>query len=102
MMTQDGRTQSLLLSQLPYLIGRGRSANGSVPDLDLSRYDNKYVSRRHAQIARPHGQFTITDLDSANGTLLNGSPLTPNVTEILRSGDLITIGKARLKFRVIR
>ena len=101
-MTPDGRTQSLLLSRLPYLIGRGRSADGSVPDLDLSIYDNKYVSRRHAQIARPHGQFMLTDLDSANGTLLNGSPLSPNVSEVLRSGDLITIGKAHLRFRVIR
>lgn len=100
--TSAGRTQSLLLSQLPYLIGRGRSPDGSVPDLDLSLYDSKYVSRRHAKIARPHGEFTLTDLHSANGTLLNGLPLAPNAPKVLRSGDLITIGKARLTFRVIR
>lgn len=100
--TSDGRTHSLLLSQLPYLIGRGRSRDGSVPDLDLSLYDSKYVSRRHAKIARPHGEFTLTDLDSANGTLLNGLPLIPNTAKVLRSGDLISIGKARLTFRVIR
>jgi len=100
--TSDGRTHSLLLSQLPYLIGRGRSPDGSVPDLDLSLYDSKYVSRRHAKIARPHAEFTLTDLHSANGTLLNGLPLTPNAPKVLRSGDLITIGKARLTFRVIR
>lgn len=100
--TSAGRRQSLLLSQLPYLIGRGRSPDGSVPDLDLSLYDSKYVSRRHAKIARPHGEFTLTDLHSANGTLLNGLPLTPNAPKVLRSGDLITIGKARLTFRVIR
>ncbi len=100
--TDDGRTQSLLLSQLPYIIGRGRMSDGSVPDLDLSVYDSKYVSRRHAKIERPHGEFVLTDLDSANGTSLNGLPLTPNTKKVLRSGDLISIGKARLTFRVIR
>ena len=37
--------------------------------------DNTYVSRFHAEIARERGRFRIRDLDSKNGTFVNGARL---------------------------
>ncbi len=60
------------------------------------RYDG--VSRRHAEIEeRPDGRTSIRDLESTNGTLVNGV----SVTEaILASGDAIAIGSVELEYRL--
>ena len=54
------------------------------------------VSRRHALIALgPNRQYVITDLQSQNGTFVNGE----KVTEArLSDGDRIKIGEAVLTF----
>jgi hypothetical protein len=92
----------LSLDNLPFLMGRGRIQEGQTVNLDLSVYDRRYVSRRHAEISRQEGPFIITDLDSSNGTLLNGNRLTPHEPELLRSGDIIKIGQVHLEFKLIR
>lgn len=49
------------------------------------------ASRRHAEIASSaDGGHTICDLESTNGTLLNGAPF-PTVHP-LRDGDVIDVG----------
>ena len=49
------------------------------------------ASRRHAEIASAEaGGHTIRDLDSTNGTLLNGAPF-PDIRP-LRDGDVVDIG----------
>ena len=52
--------------------------------------DNVEVSRRHAQIRISKGQFYIKDLNSTNGTLINGRKI--NKPELLKNGDMLTIG----------
>lgn len=59
---------------------------------------DKSVSRRHARISWKAIEFIIEDLDSSNGTLLNGSPLTK--PDRLQSGDRIGIGQSTLLFQV--
>lgn len=54
------------------------------------------VSRPHAQIREVHGHFSISDLGSSSGTLLNGKKL--RHSQILQNGDVITIGDTELKF----
>lgn len=57
------------------------------------------VSRPHAQIRESHGHFTLTDMGSSSGTLLNGKKLrTPLV---LQNGDEITLGDTVLRFITI-
>jgi ABC-type multidrug transport system ATPase subunit len=51
------------------------------------------ISRRHACIFRSGDQYLIQDLDSTNGTFLNGRRLDNNPAP-LRSGDRITLAKA--------
>ena len=54
------------------------------------------ISRRHAQFEKNSGRFWITDLNSTNGTSVNGLPI--EKTE-LTSGDVITVGNTVLIFK---
>lgn len=74
------------------VIGRDRRSTIWLPGSD--------VSRRHARVSRqPTGEVEIEDLDSRNGTRVNGA-LVGKAT--LRSGDTIDIGdSARLLFQAV-
>lgn len=74
------------------LIGRYDEEQDLTPEVDLSADDA--VSRRHARIRRRGGQFCLQDLDSTNGTRLNGVWLTPETEFPLSAGDLIELGEA--------
>ena len=50
------------------------------------------ISRQHASIQRDPQGWTVTDLGSTNGTLLNGHPIRPREPYLLRPGDRLTIG----------
>jgi hypothetical protein len=67
---------------------------GRMPDCDINLADPN-VSRRHAEL-RPAGTtFVISDLRSTNGTKVNGAPVTE---QVLRAGDVITVGATALRF----
>ena len=72
----------------PIHIDRDVSIFGKSPTVDVN-LDNQYVSRRHFQVRSQDGVFFITDLDSTNGTFLNGERLTPHEERRLRDQDLI-------------
>jgi pSer/pThr/pTyr-binding forkhead associated (FHA) protein len=76
------------VSPLGTSIGRSR-------DNDLHIGDER-ASRHHARVELQQGQFVITDLGSANGTLVNGRRVQRHVLE---SGDEIVVGGSRLVFR---
>jgi serine/threonine protein kinase len=83
------------------LIGRRSDPEDLVPDMDLAFYDpDGYVSRRHATITRKRQQYEIADLDSDNGTYVNGIRLIPQQARALRNGDQIQVGKIVLQFAV--
>jgi pSer/pThr/pTyr-binding forkhead associated (FHA) protein len=88
------------LAQSPFLIGRLSADDGVYPQLDLSPYDTQFVSRRHAQIVRCGNEYAIEDLDSANGTLVNGVRLAPHSAQVLHHGDRLRIGSVDLVFRL--
>lgn len=75
------------ISQTPALIGRGS------PDLPLT--DNT-VSRRHAQLLKKNGRWAINDLNSANGTYVNGVKISAALD--LRQGDQIRCGATLIVF----
>lgn len=57
--------------------------------------DDAFVSSEHAQLSWSDGRWWITDLDSTNGTVLNGREVT--VPTGLRFGDVIQIGEISLQ-----
>jgi len=57
---------------------------------------DRAVSRPHAQIERRGDDFMLSDLGSANGTLLNGQLITES--KILSDGDVILFGGDPLTF----
>lgn len=54
------------------------------------------ISRRHAQFEKTSGRFWVVDLNSTNGTFVNGLPI--EKVE-LNDGDVITLGKTVLIFK---
>jgi len=56
------------------LIGRRSDSRGIYPEIDLSPpMDDPAVSHRHAMLRKAaDGTWTVTDLDSTNGTYLGG------------------------------
>lgn len=56
--------------------------------------DHPSVSRFHAKIERQQGSLVLSDLESCNGTFVNGKAITESVS--LRVSDVIRIGSDRL------
>jgi two-component system, cell cycle response regulator len=72
----------------PAIIGRG--------DVAQVRLHDDGISRRHAMVIRVGGELCLEDLQSANGTRVNGTPITRHM---LRDGDKIQLGgRTILKF----
>jgi DNA-binding winged helix-turn-helix (wHTH) protein len=59
--------------------------------------DRAGVSRRHARIVIQDARAEIEDLGSKNGTSVGNTPVTAPC--VLRDGDAITVGPARLMYR---
>ena len=67
---------------------------GRLPTNDIPVEDAK-ASREHAKIYRQGGRFAIVDLNSSNGTTVNGKPVTK---QVLEHGDVIAIGLVAMEF----
>jgi hypothetical protein len=67
---------------------------GRAPGCDVV-LDDRNVSRRHAEIRRRGPVVVLIDLDSTNGTIVNGRRVREHP---LADGDRITLGNSRLTF----
>ncbi|MEX2468601.1 MAG: FHA domain-containing protein [Pseudohongiellaceae bacterium] len=67
---------------------------GRKEDNDI-RIDNLAVSGHHAKLLTIFEDSFLEDLDSTNGTYVNGQPITKHP---LKHGDVITIGKHELRY----
>ncbi|MGB3480202.1 MAG: GGDEF domain-containing protein [bacterium] len=73
-------------------INKGRFIIGRADDADLV-ISNKDVSRRHAAVICDGSNFSIEDLDSTNGTFVNGKRI---IKESLDVGDEISVGDYKI------
>jgi predicted component of type VI protein secretion system len=72
------------------VIGRSRECDVVLADAN--------VSRRHAEIRPSAAGWTVADLGSTNGVLVNGHRVSG--AEVLRPGDRIALGTADIGFEV--
>jgi hypothetical protein len=72
-------------------IGKGKQNDIVIPD--------DSVSTNHARLDYEHGGWRITDLDSANGTAVEGVQLAPQVPTPLPFGASVRFGGVRMQFR---
>ncbi|MFN8093582.1 MAG: SpoIIE family protein phosphatase [Vicinamibacteria bacterium] len=86
--TAGGTRERYPLAKERVSIGRSRESDIFLPD--------QWLSRHHAAIEQREGAFWVGDLNSKNGTLLNGEPVRD--WRRLRPGDVITLGEHTLTF----
>ncbi|MGB8297359.1 MAG: FHA domain-containing protein [Polyangia bacterium] len=72
------------------VIGRRRGSDIELPFAS--------VSEQHARLSRGEKSWLVADLESANGTLLNGRRLTPFVPQALSVGDVLRLASVDLVF----
>lgn len=83
----EGKQTGLPLAHDEYALGRGES--------NSIRLTDRNVSRRHATLAKNGQGWVIRDLDSYNGTFVNGVRV--NGEQHLRHGDLVQLGDYRIE-----
>lgn len=86
------------------MVGRADARGENIPDIDMTPFDARRngVSREHAVITFEDDTLFIEDLDSTNGTRINGFQLLPNRTYRLRDGDELEFGRLRAVVRFVR
>jgi predicted component of type VI protein secretion system len=77
-----------------FALAVGRTTIGRDPEADV-RIEDEAVSWHHVEIESRGGVLMATDLDSRNGTALNGEPL--DRPRRLRDGDVLTVAEHRLE-----
>ena len=82
-------------SSIFHLPRDGRVVVGREPGVELNIRDPA-ASRRHAQLVVRRGEVEVINLDSHNGTLVNGERV--SAPRALVSGDVVTIGEVGLVF----
>ena len=61
------------------------------------RIDMDFISRHHAVVLRAGATTIIEDLNSTNGTYINGVRVTRRA---LKNGDLVALGKTEFRFTI--
>jgi pSer/pThr/pTyr-binding forkhead associated (FHA) protein len=84
------------------IVGRG-GGEGPQPDLDFSSYRaaEHGLSRQHAALHAVDSFLYVEDLNSTNGTRINGFKLPPLRRYRLRSGDELEFGGLRVTIRIL-
>lgn len=85
----SGNSDSFPLSRLRTTIGRSARSDVCIADA--------FASRLHAEIRQEGDAFWLLDLGSANGTRLNGAPVSASVP--LYPGSEIQIGETKIQFQ---
>jgi EAL domain-containing protein (putative c-di-GMP-specific phosphodiesterase class I) len=89
-LSEDGDSRAVPLEPLPFQVGRKPGLSLTLP--------RRTVSGLHAEFFRTGGRLHLTDLDSTNGTFVNGERLTG--TRELHENDLVQFADA--PFRLSR
>ena len=104
-----GKEKSFQLSArhlgLGLIIGRNAPGHAPKAHIDLTRYNGEDmgVSRRHAHLRfdPKNNTIRVADMQSANGTFVNGQKLHPGEVRVLRHGDRLRLGRLELAATIL-
>src|SRR5574343_1331636 len=82
----------LVLKEIP--LTKERMTIGRKPHNDI-QIDNLAISGEHAALVTILNDSFLEDLNSTNGTLVNGQPIKKH---FLRNNDIVELGKYKLKY----
>ena len=85
----DGADRGRIYNDLELPITIGREEGNEI------QLNDERISRFHAKLQLDHEQVVLTDLESTNGTKVNGEEVQ---IRILRYGDLVSVGRSVLLF----
>ena len=91
---EDTNEDNILLTEFPFFIGKSE-------DKTHHTIEDSTVSRFHARIDREEEELWLTDLNSTNGTFLNGIRLMPFGRMRVNKGDSIVISRKRYEFKYL-
>jgi len=82
----------------PFALGLGTFSIGRAPGSNI-RLDDQQASRAHARITITDASAIVEDLQTVNGTLVNG--LEVKASHPLRHGDTVQFGSSLFKVELI-
>ncbi len=86
-----GSVECISLAKLPCILGK-------MPECSDVVLKDKSISRMHAKIFEENGELFLQDLNSTNGSFLNGLQLETNEILKIKIGDEIGFGNLRYRY----
>lgn len=84
----------LIVEQVESIVGRSRSATVHL--------DNLQVSGKHLSLSlNQRNEIIVKDLNSLNGTYIEGRKLTPNIPYMIKQGEHLVIGSEDVVYEVL-
>ena len=77
-----------------FVIGKKASAVDGVVSF------NKMISRIHCKITQRQSDFFIEDLQSVNGTYVNGKRLTSHTPTLIKNGDMVSLANSDFQVKI--
>lgn len=90
----DSSEENILLTEFPFFIGKAEeNTHHTIEDSTVSRF--------HARIDKEEEELWLTDLNSTNGTFLNGIRLVPFGRMRMNKGDSVVISRKRYEIKYL-
>ncbi len=70
---------------------------GRHPSLSDLVIGDETVSKRHCRFSLADGELVVEDLNSLNGTLIEGEPIDRFQPDTLRAGETLVLGRVELR-----
>lgn len=99
LLVETGLRRIELRNDVSYLLGRFSKSKPGSNHIDLDPFGarDKGVSRIHAQIHMANNRLYITDMESTNGTYVDGTQIAPNQQHQLRQGSNLILGRMNIQ-----
>ncbi|QEG34453.1 FHA domain-containing protein [Bythopirellula goksoeyrii] len=79
--------RTVVIEEYPFIIGRGETAQLQIK--------SESISREHAELTKTADGYRIRDLNSTNGTSINGQPISDSPLE---DGDCVSVAETVITF----